>query len=104
MCEELAENSQQYNTKGRQAKRGAYAVNANDGMQAEMAAMNKNIAALIKTLSPQSSQQALKFDIKSKSILLDKEDILRSTIHTQIHIIWDGRVTLISVMQISEMY
>ncbi|KAM2478672.1 hypothetical protein PS1_002487 [Malus domestica] len=62
MCEELAENSQQYNTKGRQAKRGAYAVNANDGMQAEMAAMNKNIAALIKTLSPQSSQQALKFD------------------------------------------
>ncbi|KAM2700720.1 hypothetical protein EV2_002619 [Malus domestica] len=62
MCEELVENSQQFNTKGRQAKRGAYAVNANDGMQVEMAAMNRNIAALIKTLSPQSSQQALKFD------------------------------------------
>ncbi|KAM1559202.1 hypothetical protein TB2_002467 [Malus domestica] len=62
MCEELAENSQQFNTKGRQAKRSAYAVNTNDGIQAEMAAMNKNIAALIKTLSPQSSQQALKFD------------------------------------------
>ncbi|KAM1105601.1 hypothetical protein ACFX13_002605 [Malus domestica] len=62
MCEELAENSQQFYTRGCQAKRGAYAINANDGMKAEMAAMNKNIAALIKTLSTQSSQQALKSD------------------------------------------
>ncbi|KAM1664331.1 hypothetical protein ACFXTN_039870 [Malus domestica] len=104
MYEELVENSQQFNTRGRQAKRSAYAISGNNGLQVEMPSMNKNIEALIKTLSPQSSQQALKSNIKSKSILLDKKGILRSTIRTQIYIIRDGGITLISIMQISGMY
>ncbi|KAM1007300.1 hypothetical protein ACFX13_003974 [Malus domestica] len=56
MYEELAENSQQFNIRGCQAKRSAYVISSNDGLQVEMASMNKNIEALIKTLSPKSSQ------------------------------------------------
>ncbi|KAM1331060.1 hypothetical protein ACFX13_044374 [Malus domestica] len=82
MYEELVENSRQFNTRGRQTKRSAYAISGNDGLQVEMPSMNKNTEALIKTLSPQSSQQAFKSNIKSKSILLDKKGILRSTIRT----------------------
>ncbi|KAB2631318.1 hypothetical protein D8674_008837 [Pyrus ussuriensis x Pyrus communis] len=61
MYEELAENSQQFNTRGRQAKRGAYAINANDGIQAEMAAMK--YCSTNQALSPQSSQKASTSDV-----------------------------------------
>ncbi|KAM2019998.1 hypothetical protein ACFX1T_022735 [Malus domestica] len=42
MFEELSENSQQFSMRGRSTKRrqGVYEVNTNDGVQAEMVAMN----------------------------------------------------------------
>ncbi|KAM1475321.1 hypothetical protein ACFX2I_031238 [Malus domestica] len=60
MFEELSENSQKFSTRGRSTVRrqGVYEINTNDGVHAEMAAMNTKIDMLVKTMSSLSGKQA----------------------------------------------
>lgn len=48
MFEELSENSQQYSARGKSTmgRQGVHEINTNDGVQAEMTAMNTTISYL----------------------------------------------------------
>ncbi|KAM1042199.1 hypothetical protein ACFX2C_031296 [Malus domestica] len=110
MFEELSENSQQFSTRGRSTTRrqGVYEINTNDGVHAEMAAMNTKIDMLVKTMSSLSGKQASRTEVCAicshsnhtietcpMSSFTDQEhaNIIQRTIHSPIQTIKDGEIT-----------
>lgn len=59
LFETLSENSQQFSSRGRQGVKGkgVYEVSTNDGVQSQMAAMEKKLDILVKAMSAQNISQ-----------------------------------------------